>query len=305
MLQLTAARLPWRWDLVPLAQSEHDVGARLVAAARPDDLVLMDRGFWSYRLFWQIQHAGACFAVRLRKQVQFKTLGTLGPGDTVVQWTPRSGTARQAIRDHDLPPAIRLRVIDYQVAGFRPSAVVTNVLEAAAVPGVEFVRLAAAEHGRRVVLAGLYHRRWEIETTFFELKVTQGLEGGVRSRSEAGVRFEVAGHVVLYQLVRWLLVEAAQRVGEADPLRLSYQEALKELADLTPALVKAGDRRINVLVGRLLDRCGAHGVPYRPGRHYRRPHDTKAKAKGGGRYQEASKLDAPAAEPPRQQPLVA
>jgi hypothetical protein len=238
-------------------------------------------------------------------------LGAVGPGDDRVRWEPRSGAAKKAIRAHQLPAAIGLRVSAYHVAGFRPGAVVTNVLDAAAVPGADFVRLAAAEHGRRLVEPGLYHRRWEIETTFYELKVTQGLEGGLRSRSEAGVRYEVAGQVLLYQLRRWRLVEAAEGAGVADPLRLSYREALRELADLGPALLKAGPRRVGPLVQRLVERLGSHAVPYRPGRHYRRPHDTKAKAKGGGRYQPASKLaaagarDTPAAAPDRQQPLVA
>jgi hypothetical protein len=313
MLQLTAARMPWRWDLTPLAQSEQEVAGRLLADLAADDLVLMDRGFWSYRLFWQIQRRQAFFAVRLRKQVKLNPLGALGAGDTLVRWQPSSAAAKKAIQEQQLPPAIRLRVIDYQVAGFRPSAVVTNLLDAQTVPAEEFVRLAAAEQGRRLVQAGLYHRRWEIETTFYELKVTQGLEGGVRSRSEAGVRYEVAGHVLLYQLLRWRLVQAAAVVGLEDPLRLSYQEALAEVADLGPALLKASRRRLPALVGRLLQRLGSHVVPSRPGRYYRRPHDTKAKAKGGGRSQPASKLEpaagggqaTPAPEPARRPPLVA
>ena len=78
-----------------------------------------------------------------------------------------------------------LRVIDYQVAGFRPSAVVTNLLDAQALPAEEFVRLAVAEQGRRLVAAGLYHSRWEIELTFAELKGVQGLERYLRSHTPA------------------------------------------------------------------------------------------------------------------------
>ena len=303
VLQLTLARMPWRWDLVPLATSEQAVAAQLLAHLQPDDMSLMDRGFWSYALFWQVQRRQAYFAIRQRKQVKFKELRHLGPGDRLVTWTPASAAAKKAIKEQGLPASMTLRVIDYQIQGFRPSAVVTNLLDADAVPGEAFVRLAVQEQGRRVLLeeVGLYHRRWEIETTFFELKVTQGLEGGLRSRSEAGVRYEVAGHLLLYQCMRWLLAEAAQRGGEADPLRLSYQEALEEWTDLRPALVQAGTRRVPLLLGRLLERCGRHVVPYRPGRHYKRPNDTKAKAKGKGRYQPASKVE-PAGGPPGQPP---
>jgi Transposase DDE domain len=292
MVQLTNARLPWRYDLTPLAQCEQEVADRLLADLQANDLVLMDRGFFTYALFWRVQERHAFFATRLRKQVKLKTLRPLGPGDQLVEWWPRSSAAKQAIRERQLPACITLRVITYQVAGFRPSAVVTNLLDAGAVPAAELVRLEAREEGRRLE-AGLYHKRWQIETSFLELKVTQGLEGSLRSRVPAGIRFEVAGHLLLYQLLRWLLVEAAQAAGLDDPLRLSYQEALEELEDLRPAMFRSGPGKIKRLWRpKLLLRLAGHQVPWRPNRHYRRPHDSKAKAKGGGRYQPASKLEA-------------
>src|SRR5207253_8952326 len=110
MVRLTAARLPYRWDLVPLAECEQAVAARLLTALQPDDVVLRDRGFWSYRLFWQVQQAGAFFAIRLRKQVKLQAVGALGPGDDLVRWEPRSGAAKKAIRAHQLPAALGLRV---------------------------------------------------------------------------------------------------------------------------------------------------------------------------------------------------
>ena len=35
--------------------------------------------------------------------------------------------------------------------------------------------------------------RWEVETTYGELKVRQRLEGGLRSRTAEGIDYEVAG----------------------------------------------------------------------------------------------------------------
>jgi hypothetical protein len=286
LLQLTKTRLPWRFDLTPVGEAETTVAGRLLRELRCDDLVLMDRGFWSYGLFWQAQQRGAFFAVRLRKQVKYQVLRQLGPGDALVRWRPAARWRQQG-----LPEAIDLRVLPYQVPGFRPSAVVTNLLDAAAAPAAAFVQLAAAEEGRRVWEVGVYHQRWGIETTFYELKVTQGLGQHWRSRTPQGVRYEVAGHLLLYQLLRWLLVEAAQDAGNVEPLQLSYQGALEELQDLWPTLFRAGRRRLRrVLLPRLRRRLGQHVIPWRPGRHYRRPHDTQAKAKGRGRYQEASKL---------------
>jgi hypothetical protein len=176
-----------------------------------------------------------------------------------------------------------LRIITYQLPGFRPSAVVTNVLDPRQVSREDWVRLATAtEPGCQRLAQGLYHRRWEIETTFRELKVEQGLEGGLRSRTPAGIRFEVAGQILLYLLVRWLMVEAAAEEG-LEPLALSYRHALEELKDIQGALLTATPARVSrVLLPRLRERVRSHRVPFRPGRHYARPHDTKVKNTGRG-----------------------
>jgi hypothetical protein len=79
-----------------------------------------------------------------------------------------------------------LRVIRYHVAGFRPSAVVTNLLDPKSVSRDDWVRMATADEAGRVLESGLYHRRWEIETLFCELKVRQGMQGSLRSRTAEG-----------------------------------------------------------------------------------------------------------------------
>jgi hypothetical protein len=290
MVQFPQVRLPWRYELTPWTDDERAGAARLLRGLRRDDLVLMDRGFWSFGLFGQIQSQGAFFATRQKARVGWRTLRRLGPGDRLVRHQPKDW--RKQWRQRGLPPSIDLRVIDYHVPGFRQTAVVTNVLDPEVVSAPEWVRLATRDESGRVLEPGLYHRRWEIETTFRELKVTQGLQGGLRSRSPEGIRYEVAGHVLLYLLTRWLMVEAAERAGIEDPLRLSFKGALGELADLRETLVRARPEHVwRVLLPRLLERIASHQVPLRPGRHFPRPRDTKPKAKGKGRYQKPSKLE--------------
>ncbi len=81
MLQFPLARMPFRYELASLAEGERTVAARLLAGLAPNDLVLMDQGFWSYGLFWQIQQQNAFFAVRLFPGVKFKTIKQLGSKD--------------------------------------------------------------------------------------------------------------------------------------------------------------------------------------------------------------------------------
>ena len=287
MLQYPLVRLPWRYELTPLAEGERTVAGRLLNELRGNDLVLMDRGFWSYGAFWQIQNQQAFFAIRKVAQVKWRQVRRLDRGDYLVRWQPRD----QKKKWRDLPSSILLRYLPYQLPGFRPSGVVTNLLDPQAVSREEWLRLAVADEAGRVLEPGLYHRRWEIETTFRELKVTQGMEGSLRSRTPEGIRYEVAGHVLLYFLVRWLMVEAAAHAGLDDPLRLSFKAALEELADMRVSLLLAdAEYARRILLPRLLQRIARHQVPFRPGRHYARPRDTQAKYKGKGRYQKASKV---------------
>jgi hypothetical protein len=290
MLQLPLVRLPWKYDLTPLKDSEVTVAKRLLQGLAANDLVLMDRGFFSYGLFWQIQQQGAFFATRLKARIRLRTTKELGAQERLVCWEPADW--RKQWKQQGLPTSIDLRVIDYQIKGFRPSSIVTNVLDPQQITAQEWVRLAVVDRvGRVLEPAGLYHRRWEIETTYAELKVTQGLEGHLRSRTPAGIRFEVAGHVLLYTLVRWLMVEAAEKEGLKDPLRLSYTEALRELGEMRETLLHSSSKRVQrVLHPRLLERLAKHRVPLRPGRHYARPQATKPKNKGNGRYQKSSTL---------------
>ena len=276
MLQLPLARMPWRYAVGPLEQGERTMAADLLRFLYQNDLVLLDRGFWSYGLFHQIQMQKAYFAIRLSKQIKLRRIKRLGHGDWLVEWKMPTGPRW---RNSNLPETITLRLVEYRIPGFRPSAIVTNVLCPVTVSRQDWVRLASdTEPGSERLGVGLYHRRWEIETTFRELKDTQGMEGNLRGRTPETIYYEIAGHVMLYLLVRWLMVEAAVEHDIEDPLRLSFKGALDELSDMRQTLITATPERArNILLPRLLKRIAEHLVPLRPGRHYPRPKDTYAR----------------------------
>ena len=287
MLAFPQCRLPWRYELTPRSCHEQTIAMRLLDHVEPRDLVLMDRGFWSYGLFWQVQRHRAFFGIRLRRGVKLKTLERLGKDDRLVTWKMPNGSRKKCAWKSlpDLPKSLTLRVIRYQVRGFRPSAVVTNVLDPTVVSRDQWVRMATADQAGHVLEAGLYHRRWEIETLFCELKVRQGMARSLRSRTAEGIAFEVAGHVALYLLTRWLMFEAAEEYG-VPPLRISFTQALREINDIRHALLSATPQRVRrVLLPRLLWRIAQHQVPLRPGRHYPRPADRYRK----GKYRQTAK----------------
>ncbi len=286
LLMLPGARIPIAYEFAPLANSELTLAARLLQHVRANDLLLMDRGFISYGLFWQVQSRGAFFGTRLKKGLNLRKIKQLGPGDKLVEWTPKD--SRRQWRH--LPRSLQLRVIDYQFPGFRRSAVITNVLDPKRLSRDEWVRMARDYDDNGKFTSGLYHRRWQIETGFAELKVVMNMKH-LRSRTRASLEYEVAGCLLYYLLVRWLIAAAAREHG-LDPLRLSFTNAVRELETMRSALVTADEEWAReTLLPRLLARIAAHQIPWRPGRHYPRPNDTHPKNRGHGRKQLPAKLN--------------
>ena len=275
MLLPAAVRMPWRYELTPRGQGESSVAARLLAHVRRDDLVLMDRGFFNFGLFRRMHEAGGFFAIRRIKRLRLRTLRRLSPRERVVRWRPASRKWEGATID--------LRVIDYQVKGFRRSAIVTNLLDEGRVSREQFLGLSTSGAWATERDAALYHRRWQIETAFREIKRVQRMQepGGLRGRTREAIEYEVAGHVLLYLLVRWLIVEAAA-AHERDPLRLGFTAALHEVRHAASLLPLCTPPRRRRLVERMLLNIAGNVLPDRPGRHYPRPNDGKRRRTGAG-----------------------
>lgn len=285
MLQFPMTRVPYRFALGPKRQAEKTMTEPLLKELRKDDLLLMDRGFWSYGLFCRIAEQKAFFAIRQIAQANLTRLRSLGPNDTLVRYAPTDKKWRKL----GLPEAMELRRIVYQVRGFRPSAVITNVTDSQVISRAEWVGMTTDHEAGRVLDDSIYHRRWEIETSFSELKVIQKMKT-LRGRTPGSINYEIASHVLLYLLVRWLMVEAAVKHGQ-DPLRLSFTDAVREIDLMIRTMMTASRHRVrDVLLPRLLERIADHHVPLRPGRHYPRPNDTKVKDNGYGKKRLPSKM---------------
>ena len=269
MLQSPLTRLPIAYELQPFKVGEVTMARRLVAGLHGDDLVLLDSGYCSYGLLCDIQQRQAFFCIRVQRTLNLRTRKLLhGRRDRLVCWQPKDSRGRW--RREGLPRSLELRLIEYCVPGYRTIKLLSNVLSPRRLSYADFTRLTTTQGVGERLLPGLYHQRWQIETSFDELKNQHGMEGGLRSKTAAGIAYEVAGHVVLYLLIRWLIVEAAVRHG-LDPLRISFQNALRELQGMWTTLVTSSPSWVaRVLLPRLLERIALHVVPFRPGRCYPR-----------------------------------
>jgi hypothetical protein len=80
-------------------------------------------------------------------------------------------------------------------------------------------------------LIKLYHERWEIETTYLELK--SSILGGrvLRARTPAGIEQEVYALLVTYQLLRTAIADATATRAGLDPDRASFTIARQSARD--------------------------------------------------------------------------
>jgi hypothetical protein len=276
LLQSALTRIPLAYQLQPVKIGEITMARQLSCHLRANDLLLLDSGYFSYGLMCDIQRRQAFFCLRIQRRINLRTLRRLdGCRDRWVRWTPKD--SRGQWRREGLPACMDLRLIEYQVPGYRTVKLLTNVLSRQRLSYADFSRLTTAPGVGDKLLPGLYHLRWQIETSYAELKVELQMDGGLRSKRPAGIAFEVAGHVVLYLLVRWLILEAAIAY-RLNPLRISFRNAWRELQQMWATMVVSSPGWVeNVLLPRLLERIAQHVVAHRPGRSYPRKRRAKGK----------------------------
>ena len=144
--------------------------------------------------------------------------------DQVVEWSRPSQVPPwlSAAAWLALPSTLLIRELRYTVAqpGFRTRTVtlVTTLLDPRRYPKEQ--------------LAEAYGLRWTIETAFGHLKTTMKMDV-LHCRTVEGVLKELTMFLLVYNLVRMTVLEAARRQG-VPPARISFTDALRWLATAQP-----------------------------------------------------------------------
>lgn len=215
---------------------------------------------------------GAHFLLRLSGQQagHVKRRQSIGRDEWRVEFHPTSSVRR---KNPDLPRVLTARLLRYQRPGFQPSWLLTSLTDAKAHPYDELV--------------DLYHRRWQIETIYREWK--HGLDiQNLRSHTPAGALKEIYAHLILNNLVRWVMVDA---VGDTElrAVDLSYLTALTLVKAAMIAMGQSHPRHIRRLYQCLLANVRKATIRKRPGRSYPRRFD-KPKNRGYGKMQQPARV---------------
>jgi Insertion element 4 transposase N-terminal/Transposase DDE domain len=194
----------------PYTTAENTLARDVIARLGPGMLLLADRGFCGFPLWSRAVATGADLLWRAMPNMKPRYLETLDDGSWLAELRPSGNAGR-----HSDP--LTIRVIDYQIDDgrdndetYRLFTTITDPFEASAIE-----------------LASAYAQRWEIESTFDELKTHQrGPRIVLRSKSPDLVRQEIWGHLCCHYAIRTLMFEAAHDAN-VDPDRVSFVAALR------------------------------------------------------------------------------
>lgn len=178
----------------------------LLPALHRGMIVLADRNFAAQNLIAEVAGTGADLLIRVKNGRRLPVCRRLPDGSYV----SRIGPVEVRV--------IRATVTTITSAGRNSEAytLVSTVLDPDC-PATEII--------------GLYHQRWEIETSFLELKST--ILGGrvLRARTPGGVDQEIYALLVTYQALRIAITDATIARPDIDPDRASFSIALNTARD--------------------------------------------------------------------------
>ena len=174
-------------------------------------LTILDRGYTSAPFLLNIESkAERHWLIRSKKNARYEVIERFGPNDELVEMKVSAQTRK---KDPSLPLTWRARRIRYQIPGFSEQHLLTSLCDPKRFPAREIV--------------ALYHERWELELGYDEIK-TEMLEReeAIRSKKPDGVRQELRGILLAYNLVR-LEMESIANQEKIEPTRISFIESLR------------------------------------------------------------------------------
>jgi hypothetical protein len=223
----------------------------------PRDVVLADCCYCSYFEIAWLQQQGVDVVVRQHqcRQMDFRCGRRLGPRDHVVVWQkPQRPEWMDEATYRQLPDELLVREVEVRVTqkGFRTEhyVVVTSLRDAEAVTAAD--------------LATLYRCRWQAELNLRSLKAVLQMDV-LRGQTPALVRKEVWAHLLVYNVIRWMMVVAAQEHG-VYPWEVSFKGALQTVNAFLPHLRTATEETAARLWAEMIWAIGCHQVGDRPDR---------------------------------------
>ena len=247
-----------RFGPYPIGEMSH---AKLMLPEIPDQsLTIFDRGFLAAELLHTLSQTGQerHFLIPTKANTKWKIIDGTGT-DAIVEMHV-SPAARKS--NPELPATWRARAIRGDDFDGKASYVLTSLTDRRTFPAAS--------------VRACYRRRWQIETSYRELKQTMlGMALSLRSQDVDTTRQEIWGVLIAYNLVRLEMARAAIE-AKCAPTEISFIMALHAYQyEMMHARTLHSIGTIPALIKRMRERIIIELNVYRPGRTF----DRVAKAK--------------------------
>jgi len=257
-------------------QSMHEV--RLCEALRAffleGDIVVADRAYALFPVLAWLQTLKvdiiARVPTRLRRVDFRKAKKRLGPGEALFQWTKSCKVCAFLPLEEWLGISseitVRILRVNLRSAGFRTQhlTLVTTLLDPTLYPPEEII--------------AAYARRWRLEMCLDDLKTSLNMEH-LHCHSAAMVEKELLVFLIAHNLLRWLMLEAAQN-HSVNLEQISFKgtmDAFRQFAIALCQIARRQSKRRTQLWNEFLQALAADRVPKRPGR--KEPRAVKKRSK--------------------------
>jgi len=173
-------------------------------------LVIVDRNFLVKNDLIDLETSGERhWLSRTKANTKWAIVEKLGRDDYLVAWDVHHNDGG--------PNTWTMRAIHYQRKGCPRATLLTSLVDAEKYPAKELIEL--------------YHERWETEIGYDELKThLLDRQEAIRSKTPAGVRQELWGIALAYNLVRVEIERVAAEAG-VPPTRISFVASLHFIRD--------------------------------------------------------------------------
>lgn len=235
--------------------SERDRALEHIEKLEENDILIMDRGYFSYLLLRKIvdQKAHGLFRIQgnLRNKEIIRFMNS-SRKDMVVKYSP-SETVKSDLRKigHDINfSEIKLRLLKRKIKGKLYVFATT---------------LTKSEYKAKM-FDDLYHKRWDIEELYKISKEHFGIEE-MHAKTDIGVRQEIYAHIVLINIAR--LLEHGEDEVE-DNKKVNFKACLTAIENCVTELIHKGYKAVNSIVIRITDFISKAKYRFRPNRSFLR-----------------------------------
>ncbi|WP_409420519.1 IS4 family transposase [Pseudaeromonas sp. ZJS20] len=192
------------------AVNEMVLAEQLIEKTPDNSLTLFDKGFYSLGLLhaWQSQGIARHWLIPLKKGTQYEVIRKLGRQDALVCLTSSPQAKKKW---SELPEQLEARLLTRTMNG-KERQVLTSLTDPMRFPASELMEL--------------YQNRWEIELGYREMKQSlQQHRLTLRSKKPDGVKQELWGLVLAYNLLRYQMVRMAASLKGYTASQLSFHMA--------------------------------------------------------------------------------